>query len=136
MLARVLGEARRELHDVLRARTFTHERYRDHLVVITFVTFVVTIVCSAIAFLLERHAPKTDINSFGDAVFWSTTQLLSVSSSLQNPISTGARALDVFMEIYAITVIAALAGATTSFLHRRTNELEKSGSRGAKNSSS
>jgi len=40
------------------------------------------------------------------AFFWTSTQLLTVSSQLQNPISTGGRALDIFMEIWAITVIA------------------------------
>jgi hypothetical protein len=35
-----------------------------------------------------------------------------VSSQIKNPISVGGRVLDVFMEIYAITVIAALAGAS------------------------
>jgi hypothetical protein len=43
---------------------------------------------------------------------------------VQNPISVGGRVLDVFMEIYAITVIAALAGAFGSFLQKRGQEME------------
>jgi hypothetical protein len=66
--------------------------------------------------MLERHASQTAIKTLADAAFWTTTQLLTVSSSLKNPISTGARILDVIMEIYAITVVAALAGAFGSFL--------------------
>ena len=58
------------------------------------------------------------------AFFWTSTQLLTVSSQLQNPISTGGRALDIFMEIWAITVIATLAGAMGSFLQRRGEELD------------
>lgn len=61
----------------------------------------------------------------GSAFFWTSTQLLTVSSSIGNPISFGGRALDIFMEAYAITVIAALAGAFGSFLHKRGLELEK-----------
>ena len=57
-------------------------------------------------FLLERHSRQTEITTFGSAVFWTTTQLLTVSSQIKNPISVGGRVLDVFMEIYAITVIA------------------------------
>jgi hypothetical protein len=44
--------------------------------------------------------------------------------SPQNPISVGGRVLDVFMEIYAITVIATLAGATGSFLQERGQEID------------
>jgi hypothetical protein len=49
---------------------------------------------------------------------------LTVSSQLKNPISVGGRILDVFMEIYAITVIATLAGAIGSFLQKRGEELD------------
>jgi hypothetical protein len=57
-------------------------------------------------------------------MFWTTTQLLTVSSSMQNPISFPGRVLDVVMEIYAITVIAALAGALGAFLIKRGEELD------------
>ncbi|MDQ6820393.1 MAG: hypothetical protein M3076_08680 [Actinomycetota bacterium] len=53
------------------------------------------------------------------------TQLLTVSSSIKNPISAGGRVLDLFMEIYAITVIATLAGAIGSFLQKRGQEIEE-----------
>jgi hypothetical protein len=43
------------------------------------------------------------------------------------PISTGGRLLDVFMEIYAITVIATLAGAIGSFLQKRGQEMDEKG---------
>ncbi|MDX6721317.1 MAG: voltage-gated potassium channel, partial [Solirubrobacteraceae bacterium] len=62
--------------------------------------------------------------TLADAAFWTTTQLLTVSSSLKNPISTGGRILDVLMEIYAITVVAALAGAFGGFLHKRGQEID------------
>jgi len=47
-----------------------------------------------------------------------TTQLLTVSSQIKNPITVGGRILDGFMEIYAISVIAGLAGAIGSFLQK------------------
>lgn len=81
--------------------------------------------CAIAAFLLERHSPATDINTIGSALFWATTQLLTVSSSVKNPISTGGRVLDVFMELYAITVIATLAGSMGSFLQKRGEEIDK-----------
>lgn len=122
---RVLGAAARELYDVARAATDTHRRLRDHLVTIVSATIGIDLLCAILAFLLERHAQQTDINTFGSAAFWTTTQLLTVSSQIKNPISAGGRVLDVFMEIWAITVIAALAGAFGTFLQKRGQEVEE-----------
>jgi hypothetical protein len=112
----------REIADVLRAATPTHRRFREHLTTITIVTIAFDALCTIAAFLLDRDAPQTEIKTLGDAAFWVTTQLLTVSSSLKNPISPGARLLDVVMEVYAITVVAALAGAFGSFLQKRGQE--------------
>ena len=84
-------------------------------------------VCALAGFLLERHNPETDIKTFGSAFFWTSTQLLTVSSQVKNPLSTGGRALDIFMEIWAITVIATLAGAMGSFLQKRGEEIDAKG---------
>lgn len=121
---RVLGEAAREVRGVLRAETPTHSRLRDRLVAIALVTVGVDLLCAALAFVFEHDQQQTQIKSLGSALFWTTTQLLTVSSNLQNPISFPGRALDVFMEIYAITVIAALAGAFGGFLIKRGDELD------------
>ena len=124
MLLRVLGSAAREFRDVLSAATVTHRRLRDQLVAIIVATVGVDLLFAVAAFLLERHSQQTEITTFGSAVFWTTTQLLTVSSQIKNPISVGGRVLDVFMEIYAITVIAALAGALGSFLQKRGQEID------------
>lgn len=89
------------------------------------VTVGIDLFCAIAAFLLERHSQQTEIKSFGGAAFWTTTQLLTVSSSIKNPISAGGRILDVFMEIWAIVVIATLAGALGSFLQKRGQELDE-----------
>ena len=47
---------------------------------------------------------------------------MTVSSQLPNPISTQARVLDVFLQEYAISVVAILAGAFGAFFHRRGME--------------
>jgi hypothetical protein len=78
----------------------------------------------ALAFLLERNAQQTEIGTIGSTLFWTTTQLLTVSSQVQNPISPGGRILDIFMEAYAIIVIATLAGALGTFLQKRGREIE------------
>jgi len=123
MAVTALRSNAREAGAVLRAATPTHRRFREHLVTIAVVTIALDVVCAAAAYLLERHAPQTEIKTVGDAAFWTTTQLLTVSSSLKNPISAGGKILDVAMEIYAITVVGALAGAFGSFLQRRGQEI-------------
>ena len=60
-----------------------------------------------------------------NAAPWTTTQQLTVSSQIKNPITVGGRILDVFMEMYAITVIAGLAGAIGSFLQKRGQEIDE-----------
>jgi hypothetical protein len=123
-VVRVIGTALREVRDVFRARTPTHGRLRDHITALLFVTVGVDLVCAVLAFLFERHAKQTQISSFGSALFWTSSQLLTVSSSMQNPISAPGRVLDVAMEAYAITIIAALAGALGSFMIKRAHEIE------------
>src|SRR5579859_4392659 len=119
---RVLGEMAAEVRDVLRARTPTHGRLRDRLLAIATVTVGVDVTCAVLAFVFERHQEQSQIKSFGSALFWTTTQLLTVSSNLQNPISFPGRVLDVVMEAYAITVIGSLAGALGAFLLKRGEE--------------
>lgn len=123
----VLQSAGREVRDVVRAATPTHRRFRGHLVVIVVATAGVDLICAVLAFFLERGASETEISTFGSAAFWTSTQLLTVSSQIKNPISTGGRVLDVFMEIYAVTVIATLAGAVGSFLQKRGSEIDEHG---------
>jgi hypothetical protein len=120
----VLGSAGREVRAVLRAETPTHRRFREHLTVILLATVGVDLLCTVLAYLLERHAAGTEISTISSAFFWTSTQLLTVSSSIKDPISFGGRVLDIFMEAYAIIVIAALAGATGAFIQKRGLELE------------
>ena len=128
-LPRLLGDSIREVRDVMRARTPTHGRLRDQLVAIGVATVGFDLVCAVLAFLFEHHQKQTQIESFGSALFWTTTQMLTVSSSIQNPISFPGRILDVGMEIYAITVIGSLAGALGAFLLKRGEELDAAASR-------
>jgi len=124
-VAGVIRNTAMEVRDVVRARTPTHSRLRDRLVGIALATIAVDLVCAALAFVFEHHAKQTQIMSFGSALFWTSTQLLTVSSSIQNPISTLGRLLDVAMEVYAITVVASLAGAMGAFMVKRGAEIEQ-----------
>jgi len=114
-----------EARNIVRAETPTHGRFRDTLVAIAVVTVGIDLICSVLAFVFEHGAKQTEIKSFGGAIFWTSTQLLTVSSSVKNPISTPGRVLDVAMEAYAITVVASLAGSIGAFMIKRGRELEQ-----------
>jgi hypothetical protein len=107
---------------VARASTPTHGHLRSRLTSLLIATVILDAVGSLLIFAFERHAPGTEITSLGDSVFWTSTQLLTVSSQLPNPISTPARVLDVFLQAYAISVVAILAGSFGAFFHRRGME--------------
>jgi hypothetical protein len=82
-------------------------------------TVIVDAIASVLILMFERHAGGTKITNLGDSLFWTSTQLLTVSSQLPNPISAPARVLDVFLQAYAISVVAILAGSFGAFFHRR-----------------
>lgn len=124
----------REIHDVLRAATPTHLHLRARIAFVTGTTILVDAVASMLILLFERHAPGTEITNVGDALFWTSTQLLTVSSQLPNPISTPARVLDVLLQAYAISVVAVLAGAFGAFFHRRG--VERSSAAGSESQTS
>jgi hypothetical protein len=111
-----------EIRKIARGSTPTHAHLRSRLVFVVVVTVALDAVASVLILGFERHAPGTKITNLGDAVFWTSTQLLTVSSQLPNPLSTPARVLDVFLQAYAISVVAVLAGSWGAFFHRRGME--------------
>jgi hypothetical protein len=100
----------------------TTEHLRARVATLLAVTVALDLVASVLAYLFERHAPATGITTLGDALFWTSTQLLTVSSQLPNPITAPARALDVLLQAYAISVVAILAGSFGAFFHHRGME--------------
>jgi len=119
VLSHPLQAGTREILRVARGISPTHMHLRSRLVFLVLVTVVLDAVASVLIYLFERHAAGTGITTMGDSLFWTSTQLLTVSSQLPNPISTPARVLDIFLQAYAITVVAMLAGSFGAFFHRR-----------------
>ena len=108
-----------DVHKLMHGSTPIHFHLRRRLLMIWGATFVVALAGALAIYFLERHQPGTQIHSFGDSLFWTSAQLLTVSSQLRNPISTGARILDIFFEMWAISVVAVLAGSVgTFFTHK------------------
>jgi hypothetical protein len=119
---RVSREAWKDAMRVLRGETPTHTDLRDRIIVIGAFTLVVDLIASVAILMLERDATGTKITNLGDSIFWVSTQLLTVSSQLPNPITPGARVLDIFLQAIAISVVATLAGSFGAFFHQRSKE--------------
>jgi hypothetical protein len=107
---------------VARASTTPHQHLRSRLLFVFAATVAVDMLASVLIFMFERNASGTGITTLGDSLFWTSTQLLTVSSQLPNPISTPARVLDIFLQAYAISVVAVLAGSFSAFFHWRSTE--------------
>jgi hypothetical protein len=114
--------AHEEIRGVVRAETTVHERLRDRVMALAIATLGVDLICAVLAYLFEHDVKGTEIKNFGSAIFWTTTQLLTISSSMVNPLSVGGRILDVFMQIWAVVVITSLAGALGAFFVHKAEE--------------
>jgi hypothetical protein len=104
----------------VRGDTPAHADLRSRVLGVTLVSIAVDVVAACIAWAFEHG--HGEITTFGNALFWTTTQLLTVSSQFPNPLTTGGKALDVVLELYAIVVVTSVAGAFASFFHHRTLE--------------
>jgi hypothetical protein len=122
---RVTRAAWEDAMRVFRGESPTHTHLRDRIIAIVSFTLVVDLIASVAILMLERHAANTEITNFGDSVFWVTTQLLTVSSQLHNPITAGARIIDIVLEAISISVVATLAGSFAAFFHRRGRERDE-----------
>ena len=72
-----------------------HRRLLARLLLVLLATAVIDIGGSVLIYVFERHASGTDVHSFGDALFFTTVQLLTVSSQLRNPLTAAGRVVDV-----------------------------------------
>ena len=63
----------------------------------------------------EHGLKGSQIHGFGDALFFSTVQVLTVSSSFKNPVTHAGQIVDVILESWAIFVVTAVAGSFSSF---------------------
>jgi hypothetical protein len=115
-----MEQAGREARAIWRADTATHLHFRQRLVAIGGLTLLVDVVGSVLVYVFEHgKASGNAVSTFGDAVFWTTAQLLTISSQMPNPVTTGGKMVDLFLELWAITAVTALAGSFGAFFHRR-----------------
>ena len=92
-----------------------HRRLLARLTIVVMATIVIDAAGSVLIYFLERGAHGTEISTFGDALFFTTVQLLTVSSQIRNPLTPWGRLVDVVLEIWAVIVVAGSAGAIAAF---------------------
>jgi hypothetical protein len=92
-------------HHVLR------RRFAEALVLIA----VADAAGTTLMWLFEDDVRRGAIHNLWDAFFFSTVQLLTVSSQMPNPVTTGGRIVDIVLELTALCLVSAIAGVFASF---------------------
>ena len=104
-----------------------HRRLLGRLGLVLVLTVIIDVLGAIAMFMLERHSAGSQIRTIGDALFFSTVQLLTVSSQIPNPVTPAGRVVDVLLEVWAVVVVAGSAGAIASFF--QSNDRKNSDSR-------
>ena len=78
-------------------------------------SLVVDAVCSMLMWSYESGLKGSNIHGFGDALFFSTVQIVTISSSYKNPLTNAGQIVDVVLEFWGIFVVTAVAGSFASF---------------------
>jgi len=119
---RPVKHAGHEVMAVARGSSKTHYHLRRRLMIIFGATAVFAVVCTLVVYFTERHAKGTEIHSLFDAFLFATSQLLT-GSSVANPTTDLGKVLELIFDLWAITVVASLAGSFGAFFHARGKEL-------------
>jgi hypothetical protein len=92
-----------------------HRRLLARIIIAICLSVVVDVVCAVLMWSFESGLKGSDIHGFADALFFSTVQILTVSSSLKNPVTSAGQVVDVVLELWAIFIVTAVAGSFASF---------------------
>jgi hypothetical protein len=77
---------------------------------------------TVLMWLFEDDVGRGEIHNLWDAFFFSTVQLLTVSSQMPNPVTTGGRIVDIVLELTALCLVSGIAGVFASFFLSARNE--------------
>jgi hypothetical protein len=99
-----------------------HRRLIARICLVLLLTLVVDVAGALLVLGFERHARGSEIHGLGDALFFSTVQLLTVSSQIKNPLTPAGRLVDIFFELWALVVVTSVAGSFSAFFHAGDSE--------------
>jgi hypothetical protein len=109
---------------VARGKTKTHYHLRRRLAVIFGATAIFAVLCTLVVYFTEHGAKNTEIHSLFDSFLFTTSQLLT-GSSVANPTTDAGKILELVFDLWAITVVASLAGSFGAFFHARSKEMNE-----------
>jgi hypothetical protein len=92
-----------------------HRRLLARVLIALVLSAVVDVVCALLMWSFERGLRGSNVHGFGDALFFSTAQIVTVSSSFKNPVTHAGQVVDVALEVWGIFVVTAIAGSFASF---------------------
>ena len=105
---------REELSRLVR-REERHRRLFARLLIAFGLSIVVLAAGAVLIWVFESGKKGGDIHGFGDAVFFSAVQMLTVSSQIKNPLTSAGKIVDVGLELWAIFVVTVIAGSFATF---------------------
>ena len=101
------------------ARLFTfgerHRRLLARLLLAFGLSIVVFVVGTVLIWVSESGQKGGNIHGFGDAAFFCSVQLLTISSSMTNPLTPVGKVVDVGLEVWGVFVITVVAGSFATF---------------------
>ncbi len=101
------------------SRLFTvgerHRRLLARLMLALVLSSIVFIAGTLLIWIFETGEKGGQINGLGDAAFFTGTQLLTVSSSITNPVTAAGKVIDIVLEAWSIFVVTAVAGSFATF---------------------
>ena len=103
-----------------------HNVLRRRLLEALALVAIVDAVGTLLMWLFENDVNGSAIHNLWDAFFFSTVQLLTVSSQMPNPVTTGGRIVDIFLELTALCLVSGIAGVFASFFLNLGAEREPS----------
>jgi hypothetical protein len=121
---RPVRHAGHEVIAVARGSSKTHYHLRRRILVIFGTTAVFAVLCTLVIYLTEHDAKGTEIHNLFDAFLFATSQLLT-GSSVANPSTDLGKVLELVFDLWAITVVASLAGSFGAFFHARSKEMNE-----------
>ena len=94
--------------------------------VLVMLTVILVLAGAFVFYRLERSAPGSEVTTYGDALFWISSQITTISSSLANPISTGGRIVAVLTDLVSIAMVSLLFGTIAQHIHIVSPQRERS----------
>ena len=121
---RPVKHAGHEVMAVARGSSRTHYHLRRRILIIFGATAVFAVICTLLVYFVEHKAHGSEIHSLWDSFIFTTSQLLT-GSSVANPSTDLGKVLELVFDLWAITVVASLAGSFGAFFHARSKEMNE-----------